>query len=282
MPLQETSMKSLISRPALGLVILSLTTPAFAHVVLVEKSAKPGATFTAQFHVGHGCGISPTTRLRIDLPAEVSGAKGKAIKDWTLKTEGRSLTWTGAKDAATTESFPVEMKLPAEEGPLYFDVTQTCAVGESKWNERPNGDAKLTHPAPMLMVTSKPTVASAPVRVSNAWIRSLPAGLPAGGYFTASNTGSKTITLTGASSPACGTLMLHKSETGSGMAQMEHVMGIDIPAGGKVDFAPAGYHLMCDQPKPELKIGSEITVTLQFSDGTQTAAQFPVRNAAGK
>ena len=267
---------------ALAALASLIAVPTSAHVVLVEKAAKPGSNFTAQFHVGHGCGTSPTTVLKVDLPADVTSAKGKAIKGWTLKTEGRSLTWTGAKDATTTESFPVEMKLPAKEGPIYFDVTQTCAAGENKWVQRPKGNEKLTNPAPVLTVTSKPVVAPATARITDAWIRSLPGGLPAGGYFTVTNTGTKTLSLTGASSPACGTLMLHRSDSTGGLSRMEHVMSIDIPAGGKSVFAPTGYHLMCENPRPELKPGSEVAVTLQFSDGASATAQFPVRNAAGK
>ena len=274
-----------ISSLALGAALALIALPATAHVVLVEKTAKPGSNFTAQFHVGHGCSAtSPTTILSVTLPDGISGAKGKAPAGWTLKAKGKTLTWRGNnKDAPITENFPVELKLPAKEGPLYFDVVQTCEVGEAKWIERPQGDAKLAHPAPVLMVTNTPPAAKpAPVTISDAWIRSLPAGLPAAGYFTLHNTGTKTLSLTGAASPACGTLMLHQSENSGGMSSMASMMSIDVPAGKSVSFAPTGFHLMCENPKPALKIGAEVPVTLQFSDGSEASAQFPVRNAAGK
>ncbi len=134
----------------------------------------------------------------------------------------------------------------------------------------------------LLASNDPPATDTAQVRVSNAWIRFLPAGLPAAGYFSLRNMGENPLNLTAVASPACGTLMLHRSMTMGGMTSMEHVMSLTIPAGGSVDFEPAGYHLMCENPKPELKIGAEVPVTLQFSDGSTATAQFPVRNAAGK
>ena len=269
----------------LGAGFALIAAPAFAHVTLVEKTAKPGSAFTANFHIGHGCGDkSPTTMLSVTMPAGVSGASGKAPAGWTLKTAGKTLIWTGInKNAPITENFPVSMKLPNTEGALYFDVVQTCEVGEEKWVERPQGGTKLTRPAPELMVTNNPPpVKAAAATISQAWIRYLPAGLPAAGYFTIRNTGTKALSLTGAASPACGTLMLHQSEDKGGLSTMASMASVDIAAGKSVSFAPTGYHLMCENPKPALKIGAQVPVTLQFADGSAATAQFSVRNAAGK
>jgi copper(I)-binding protein len=123
---------------------------------------------------------------------------------------------------------------------------------------------------------------AAPVAISDAWIRALPAGVPSGGYFTLRNTGDKPLRLTGASTPACGMLMLHKSELGQGMATMEDVAAIDIAAHGTLSFAPGGYHLMCMDAKPAIRPGNSVRVTLRFADGTQAQADFAVKNAAGR
>ena len=61
---------------------------------------------------------------------------------------------------------------------------------------------------------------AAEVSVTNAWIRALPARLPAGGYFTLKNLGKSDVALTGASSPSCGMLMLHRSTDANGMSSM--------------------------------------------------------------
>ncbi|MGD0141935.1 MAG: copper chaperone PCu(A)C [Rhizomicrobium sp.] len=123
---------------------------------------------------------------------------------------------------------------------------------------------------------------AAPIAVSDAWFRALPVHLPAGGYFTLHNGSNKTVTLDAASSPACGMLMLHKSEEMSGMASMSDVARIDVPAGGTLSFAPGGYHLMCMNPTALLKQGTNVPVSLHLADGTAIAASFAVRSATGK
>jgi copper(I)-binding protein len=120
------------------------------------------------------------------------------------------------------------------------------------------------------------------VTVTDAWLRALPQGVPSGGYFTLHNGGQKPLTLTGASSPGCGMLMLHKSENIGGMSSMQDVAEVDVPAGGTIKFAPGGYHLMCMDAKPAIKPGGAVAVTLTFKDGSNLTAKFAVRDAAGK
>jgi periplasmic copper chaperone A len=124
------------------------------------------------------------------------------------------------------------------------------------------------------------SLATPQVTVSDGWIRALPGTLPAGGYFKLHNGSGTSISLVGASSPACGMLMLHKSDTMNGMAEMSDVERVDVAAGGTIAFAPGGYHLMCMDPKA-LHPGGKISVTLSFSNGMHVTSDFAVRNAAG-
>jgi copper(I)-binding protein len=121
---------------------------------------------------------------------------------------------------------------------------------------------------------------AADVTVKDAWFRSLPAGLPAGGYFTLHNGGRNAVTLTGAESTACGMLMLHKSEDKGGMSAMMDMPSIAIAPGGDLKFAPGGYHLMCMQPV--MKPGAAVLVTLQFADGAKLRTNFAIKNARGQ
>jgi copper(I)-binding protein len=134
--------------------------------------------------------------------------------------------------------------------------------------------------AAALVLLAPASFATAIVTVSDGWIRALPGTLPAGGYFKLHNGGATAIALVGASSPACGMLMLHKSDTMNGMAEMSDVERVDIAAGSTIAFAPGGYHLMCMDPKA-LHPGGKISVTLSFSNGTHITVDFAVRNAAG-
>jgi copper(I)-binding protein len=120
------------------------------------------------------------------------------------------------------------------------------------------------------------------VTVEKAWFRAMPARLPAAGYFTIHNVGKSAMTLTGASSTACGMLMLHKSSTGTGMASMSDLDRVAVPAGGTLAFAPNGFHLMCMDPTPVLKHGTTVPVTLQFANGKTLTAGFTVKNARGR
>ena len=121
---------------------------------------------------------------------------------------------------------------------------------------------------------------AAPFDVTDAWFRSLPGKLPAGGYFTAQNNTGRDVSINGVSSAACGMLMIHQSSNKGGMTGMDMVDSVKVPAGGAVKFAPGGYHLMCEAPK--MKIGTKVPVVLHLSNGNAIAVGFAVKGAAGK
>jgi copper(I)-binding protein len=125
-------------------------------------------------------------------------------------------------------------------------------------------------------------VHAATVIVKNGWFRALPANLPSGGYFTIHNAGGNTVSITGATSPACGMLMLHKTEDKSGTMDMMDMPAIPVPGAGDVKFAPGGFHLMCMDPTAVMKPGEHVPVTLIFSDGSKVTTTFDVKNAKGQ
>jgi copper(I)-binding protein len=117
------------------------------------------------------------------------------------------------------------------------------------------------------------------VHAGDAWIRVMPASLPAGGYATLRNDGDQPAVLEGASSDAYGSVMLHESSTGTGMGRMRMVDQLTVPAHGQVALAPGGYHFMLmDAAKPVLP-GQTVRITLRFADGSTLAADFLARPA---
>jgi copper(I)-binding protein len=118
--------------------------------------------------------------------------------------------------------------------------------------------------------------------VRGAWMRAMPGNLPAAGYFTLHNSGSSEAILTGAQSPACGMLMLHKSTSENGMAGMMDMPTVSVPAGGEARFVPGGLHLMCMDPRATLKPGRTVPVRLQFAGGKAVEASFAVKTARGR
>lgn len=117
------------------------------------------------------------------------------------------------------------------------------------------------------------------VRASGAWIRVLPGDLPAGAYVTLENTGDQAASLRGARSPNYADAMLHQSSSAGGVSRMSMVNELAIPAHGKAELAPGGYHLMLMKAVVPVKIGDKVKVTLSFGDGSTLDADFVARPA---
>jgi len=124
--------------------------------------------------------------------------------------------------------------------------------------------------------TTVAMASAATINVSNPRIRMLPGDLPLAGYFNMHNSGKQTVSLTGATSPEFGMVMMHKSMHKNGEASMMMVDKIDIAPGKTVQFAPGGYHLMLMHRKKELKVGDMVLINLDFSNGHKMNVQFKV------
>ena len=118
---------------------------------------------------------------------------------------------------------------------------------------------------------------AAGIQVTDAWIRWLPANLPAGGYAKVTNDTNKEVNLVGASSPKYGMVMLHQTVNKNGMSNMVHVDAIPIAPHKSMAFTPGDYHIMLMQPKPGIEPGQKVPVTLKFSDGQTVTTEFEVR-----
>lgn len=116
-----------------------------------------------------------------------------------------------------------------------------------------------------------------PVRVDDAWIRWLPAGLPAGGYMSLHNDSARPVALVGASSPDYAEVMLHHSVMENGTMHMLPVDKVEVPAHGELQFKPGGYHIMLMQARHEVHPGDQVPVILRFADGGQLRVSFEVR-----
>jgi periplasmic copper chaperone A len=120
---------------------------------------------------------------------------------------------------------------------------------------------------------------AAALRAENAWIRLMPGQLPSAGYLAIHNDSDTPRRLVGASSDAFGEIMLHESMRTSGVQNMRHVDGVDIPARGSAMFEPGAYHLMLMQRARTLKVGEHVIMALHFADGASLSVAFEVRAA---
>jgi copper(I)-binding protein len=115
--------------------------------------------------------------------------------------------------------------------------------------------------------------------LSGGYMQTIIPSVPVAGYFTLENKGEVDRELVGASSPGCGSVMLHKSEEVNGVASMRHVDSVPVPAHKSITFAPGGFHLMCMSPTASLTPGSTVPVTLSFKNGGTLTSDFSVRAA---
>jgi hypothetical protein len=158
----------------LALVLSAPCASSLAHVSLADPKAAPGAYYVSTFRVGHGCGGSATTALRIELPEAILSARPQPKAGWTIEIERvpltppragdggrkvteriRSITWRGGPlPDDEFDAFGIMAKLPDKPGKLYFLATQTCVSGEEHWTDVPGPGAgpHLAHPAPVLNV----------------------------------------------------------------------------------------------------------------------------------
>ena len=117
------------------------------------------------------------------------------------------------------------------------------------------------------------------ITANGAWIRLLPANLPAGAYVTLHNSGPDPAQLTSASSPRYASVMLHESSTAGGMGRMRMAQRITVPAGGTTQLSPGGYHVMLSQAGKPVHVGDTVPLTLRFADASMLTVNFAVRSA---
>ena len=124
-----------------------------------------------------------------------------------------------------------------------------------------------------------------PLHLERGWSRPVPAGLSVGvGYGVVVNDGARPDRLVSASSPAARTVELHESmmSTGPGgaMSHMAPLSGVDVPAHGRVAFAPDARHMMLLGLKRPLRTGEHVPITLVFRRAGAVQAELSVRPAS--
>lgn len=151
---------------------LEVATPAAAHIVFDNASAPPNSYYAGFLRVSHGCGVSATHSIRVEIPDGFNIARPQPKPGWTLRVEraplaspirsegGYEITervtaiiWSGEPPADQLDQFGIMMPLPDRAGPIYFPVTQTCANGEQRCSDIPAEGAawhSVAHPAPVI------------------------------------------------------------------------------------------------------------------------------------
>lgn len=120
-----------------------------------------------------------------------------------------------------------------------------------------------------------------PLRIEQVWSRATaPTARTGAAYLTVSNSGSQADRLVAAVSPVSGLTELHTHIMEGGVARMQALPAIEIPAGGRATFAPGGLHVMFLDLKEPLRDGARFPLTLRFERAGEVTVQVAVSRAA--
>ena len=116
-------------------VVLSVASPAWAHVDPDPEEAQAGSQLSVGFTVQHGCDGSPTVQLDMRLPDGIASAEPEPPDGWTGSVESNVITFVGGPLPDDQElTFRVLMTLPpTPDTTIYFPFVQRCEVGEIRW-----------------------------------------------------------------------------------------------------------------------------------------------------
>ncbi len=105
----------------------------------------------------------------------------------------------------------------------------------------------------------------------------LPGAKVGGGYVTISNGSKEADRLIGGSSPAAARVEVHEMKMDGSVMKMRLLKdGLEIPAGGTVELAPGGTHLMLINLAAPLKEGDMVPLTLEFAKAGKVDLQLMV------
>jgi copper(I)-binding protein len=119
--------------------------------------------------------------------------------------------------------------------------------------------------------------ATASVSVRGAWVRPAVVGQPTAAYLEIVNASQQPDALVAASSPDARIEIHETSIDGGGMAGMQMMPRIDVPAGSSVRLEPGATHLMVMDLAAPLRVGDHLEIRLSFERAGVVVVQADVR-----
>jgi copper(I)-binding protein len=113
--------------------------------------------------------------------------------------------------------------------------------------------------------------------ITRPWVREAPPSARVlAAYMSIKNTGKSTITIVGISSTEFESAELHRTVIHEGVASMQHIKQLDVPANGSIKLEPGGLHLMLFNPQHTLSAGDSVTLTIHLSNDICMTVTAPV------
>lgn len=145
-----------------------------------------------------------------------------------------------------------------------------------------SGCASSPDPAPDETMPTGTATAAESLVIHDAWLKAAESGMSAA-FGTLDNSSNVDITIVSAVSPASSVVELHETVTNDAgaMVMQQKDGGFTVPANGTYELAPGASHIMMMGLSGALPAGSESTVTLTLSDGSEFEFTAPAKDYAG-
>lgn len=130
--------------------------------------------------------------------------------------------------------------------------------------------------ATALACTSRETPETIDLVVSQVFVTEPVTGERAAMYFSVTNNGDVDDELLAVSTDRAGVTEIHRTEHEGGTMRMVPVDALTVPAGGRVDLAPGGYHVMLLELTQNLFPNDRFDVTLRFRHAGNVVARARV------
>lgn len=119
-----------------------------------------------------------------------------------------------------------------------------------------------------------------PIEIKHAWIRSAPpTANTMAAYFELHNHSDQDIQIVDSNSPNFDATMIHNTVIENGIAQMQHMDALLVPANGYVKLEPLGKHMMLMRPETRLSDGDSATIHLITDQGLKISTDIPIQTA---
>ena len=114
--------------------------------------------------------------------------------------------------------------------------------------------------------------------IAHPWSRqTAPGQTVGGGFLVVTNSGAKDDRLVSVTSPVASEVQLHTMSMDGGVMRMRQVIGgLTVPAHGKPELKPGGFHVMFLGLKAPLALGTKVPATLTFQRAGKVQVEFAV------
>lgn len=120
-------------------------------------------------------------------------------------------------------------------------------------------------------------VHAGPLQAHDGYVREMPPGQSAtAAFMTLANDGAQPVALVAASSTVADRVEIHTHRHGNGTVRMERVARVEVPAKGRLQLQPGGYHVMLIDLHQPLRAGDRVAITLLDEEGGAHPVELPV------